>query len=181
VSETKAKDYQEPWTVEGSSPAAHTHWIKDRDGADRLGFVPSRGHDRPSVADRAVRCVNFLRGVPDEFLDRYTVKEGERPDEGVAMFLAYLGGHHDAALAYADEVQAKAVASERFVRRDELVAANAQLAVYLGVARKALRTVMHWSGGPGHVSRPPDEYVVKADGLMRALDAVRAALARTKI
>jgi hypothetical protein len=99
---------------------------------------------------RAVRCVNFLRGVPDEALDKYTVKEGERRHEAVAMLLHHLAGDAIAALTYADEVQALAQlkAGQTFVRRDELVEANGTLAAAVG--RKELRHIRtHLLAGRG--------------------------------
>jgi hypothetical protein len=70
-------------------------------------------------ADRIVACVNLMAGVDAARLDP--------SDPAVCMFLAYLRGDETAAVAWADEVQARCNAGEGYVSRAELERRNAEL------------------------------------------------------
>lgn len=135
--EKKAEDYGEPWMHE----PGHTVNVLSREGQDVCYFsdhnAPTKRHF--AQAERAVACVNFLAGVPTETIVACTKRGGEVRNEAAAMFLAFLKGDGLAALTYADEVQALAVGGAKFVRRDELVAANGQLGAMVGKLRKELR------------------------------------------
>jgi hypothetical protein len=110
-------------TINSSASAIQTE--HDEDGS----VTWDEGGER--LLDRACDCVNFLAGVPGQ-------KLVDADPQAVAMFLAFLKGDDQAALAGAEDIFERCQ-NAGYVPRAEIVKANGTLAAMVGKLRKELR------------------------------------------